>query len=172
MHVDKAESRAREIAAAGVLAGLLGGLLMALWVLGQAAVAGVDGVGPVRHLGTTFTGERLASGASLAWAISLHAATSLVWGLLFAALAPRTMRWSMAVPAGLAYALGVMLVMTFLVLPVVKAPMRVEVVNWFGFWMLLHALYGLGVSTAPALRRRFGKLDQRLGAGGPSPVAP
>lgn len=144
----------------GIIAGVTGAILMAMWSMGYAAAQGLGLFLPLRLIAATFFGvEALVGGAGvLLTGMMLHFVTASAWGVLFALLLPRDAGYAVSLLAGAAYGgIVVLVVMTYAILPALDQVMRERVeLTWFS-WVVTHLIYGvvLGLLT-PFLRRRIG----------------
>ena len=139
----------------GALAGLVGAVLFAL-VAGIGAIAdGLDTLSPFRTIGATFVGPAALGGLLVVvYGLTLHLATSVTWGVFFAALLPRDVSWRVALVSGFLYGLLVMLVMAYVVLPWANPLLRQSAEGSAAF-AISHLVYGGALALVPALRRRF-----------------
>ena len=159
-------STVAEVVEAGSVAGLVGGLAMLVVAIVYSAVAGHGPWAPLHAIAATVVGSTAATEMSLlavgVAGLLVHATVSIGFGIVFAALMPRT------VPAAPAFALAafagvsILVVMSLAVLPLVNpvarshfmwgsSPGAVPVVVAFA----MHLAYGAGLSLAPWLRRRI-----------------
>jgi len=140
---------------AGTVAGMVGGVLFALFAMGTSIMNGADILSPFRLTGAAFVGAGALEGGSVVviYGLLLHIMTSIVWGTLFAAILPREASLGATMVAGLIYGLVVMLVMLYLVLPVVNPVMR-EAVDGTTSFTIEHLIYGGSLSLVPMLRRQ------------------
>jgi hypothetical protein len=146
-----------EVLEAGITAGLVGGALMALFLMTYMAVVGYGFWMPLRLIGATIYGvDALVAGAGIA-ALGgiIHLVISTLFGVLFASLVQRHAGPAAAVVFGVAFGVVVLVLMTYLVLPTLDPVMRARVALVPGAWFLAHLLFGLGVATAPRFRRAF-----------------
>jgi hypothetical protein len=145
---------------AGALAGMVGGVVTALFAMAAAAANGMDILSPVRMIGATFIGAGALEGGAgvIGYGLLLHAATAMAWGVLFTSILPRQASAGAALVAGLVYGLVVMLVMLYVVLPVVNPLMR-EAVDGTTAFMVAHLIYGAALALVPTLRGRLGTRD-------------
>ena len=171
------------VVGAGALAGLVGGVLMALWGMIAGAACGQGPFAQLKLIGATFTGvEALVGGPGfVVWGLALHLLVSAAWGVVFALIVGRDVALSVAIVAGLLFSVGVLVVMTFVASPVLDPVLRQRIPMMHGAWIVQHALYGVGVASFPFLRRRlmrrsdtqrlryFERLHER---GGPPPAVP
>ncbi len=141
---------------AGALAGMVGGVVAALFAVVVAAANGMDILSSVRLIGATFIGAGALEGGAgvIGYGLLLHAATAMAWGVLFTTILPRQASAGPALVGGLVYGLIVMLVMLYVVLPVVNPVMR-EAVDGTTVFTIAHLLYGAALALVPTLRRRF-----------------
>lgn len=165
----------------GVLAGAIGALVMGM--VAMTAAATYQGTGfftPLYHIGSAFGWDQSAQamGISMEQAgagdlfyftagpatvgIVIHLLTGAAWGLLFGwAVRSSSISRAAVVAAGVGFALVVMLIMAYLVLPAVAAlfgsgpPIRdmASMVGW-GTFTAEHVVFGLalglgGLSIAP-----------------------
>jgi hypothetical protein len=142
--------------AAGAGAGIVGGILMAMFMMMYAAMALGSMWAPLRMLGATFYGpEALVGGAGvMLWGLMVHMMASAGLGALFAALIGARASGGAALGWGVAYGLAVLVGMTFLVLPWANPTMFARVQLIVGAWIIGHIVFGMGVALAPALMRR------------------
>jgi hypothetical protein len=143
-------------AEAGALAGLIGGVLMAVWSMAYSAAVGDGALAPLRLIGATFVGEEaLVGGAgTLLYGFFLHVLVAAAFGVVFALILRRNTTPGVAFLYGLAYAVAVMLVMTYLVTPIGNPVLNARIPMMSGSWIFEHLLYGAGISLVPVLRRR------------------
>jgi hypothetical protein len=145
-----------EIVEAGLLAGAIGAIALAIVVGIATAVAGDGFFEFPRYVAVTFVGLEAADGGAGAAALGLavHLAVGALWGLGLASFLGREVRPGYAALVGLAYGLAVLLFMTFAVLPSVNAYLRNRITSVTWPWFLAHLAFGLGCSLAPWFRRR------------------
>ena len=141
---------------AGTLAGMVGGVLFAVFAMGTSIMNGGDILSPFRLTGAAIFGAGALEGGMgiVVYGLALHIITSIIWGTLFAGMLPREASLGATVVAGLIYGLIVMLVMLYLVLPVVNPVMR-EAVDGATSFTMEHLIYGGSLSLVPMLRRQF-----------------
>ena len=148
---------AGEVFRAGVLAGIIGGALMAAFSMMYTAAVGAGFWTPLRLIGATFYGVDALVGGSgvLLWGMIVHFMSAIVLGVVFAAIAPRRLTAGPALFGGVIWGLVALVVMTFVVMPIVDRTMLPRVAMMPGMWVAAHVAFGIGVASAPALRRRF-----------------
>lgn len=150
--------RAREKSplATGVVAGLLGGMLMAAWSMSYAAVTGIGFFMPLKLIAATVHGvESLVGGPGvLLIGVLIHVVVAMGYGVLFALLLPRGASIGAGFLAGLAYGALILLFMTYIVLPLGNEIMRERVELIPTSWIVTHLIFGATVGLlVPALRR-------------------
>ncbi|MEW5916105.1 MAG: hypothetical protein AB1762_06855 [Gemmatimonadota bacterium] len=140
----------------GGIAGIVGGALLMSFAIGTSVMNGGDILSPFRLAGATFIGPAAMNGgtAIILYGALVYLVTSIVWGILFAAILPRDASPGSAFVAGLVYGLVVMLIMSYAVLPLVNPVMRSAVEGTTSFTME-HLIYGGSLALVPMLRRRF-----------------
>src|SRR5262245_28137433 len=151
------EPIAGEVVKAGVVAGVIGGLLMAIWAMFATSALGLGPFAVPQLIGAAFRGpEALISGPGvIVWGVVLHLLTAAALGVLFATLVRRDTPRGISTLAGIAYALGVFVLMMFVVVPVVNPVMSNRVSMMIGTMLIMHVLFGVGVGLAPVFRRAF-----------------
>src|SRR5918995_7513933 len=99
--------------AAGAIAGIIGGILMAAFAMMYAELMGMGFLAPLLMIGATFYGPEalVGGGGVLLYGLVLHMITSAVWGAIFAALLPRGISLAAATGWGVLFGLVVAVVM-------------------------------------------------------------
>lgn len=146
-----AKMAVKEVLSTGAASGVAGGAVMALFSMGVCALTGYGFLFPFKAVGAAFVGaDALVGGAGVVvYGLVLHLLASVAFGVLFAAGARRTSAsTSGAALGGLAYGLVILVLMTYVVLPLVNPTLRERVVLMPGAWFTHHVLYGLGLSLA------------------------
>src|SRR5262249_13874415 len=92
--------------------------------------------------------------ATTLWGTVLHLIVSVAFGLLFASLVRRETRPLGAILGALAYSAGLFLLMTFIVVPLTNSVLAARAPMMLGTIAAMHVLFALGLSLAPAFRRR------------------
>ena len=164
-----AASVAGEIAEAGALAGLVGGLAMAAFACVYAAIFGLGFWTPTKAIAATMFGlDMFAAGASAALiGIAIHVALSMTLGIAFALATPREVGPAPAVAFGLGAGVAILILMNLVVLPIVNPNFGFHLM-WgsapgtpfenqepVGVAFAMHLIFGGGLALAPGLRRRF-----------------
>jgi len=139
----------------GAAAGAAGGVLMAGWAMVLAALTGYGPLFPFRLVGATLIGDdALVGGAAIvSYGLGLHLVAAVALGTVFGALSRWASSRSAALVAGIVYSVGLLLLMSYLVLPLANPALLHRMVLVPGSWFFLHVLYGAGVSLAPAIAR-------------------
>lgn len=145
---------AKEIAVAGSLAGLLGGLLLMAWQVLQSVAFGQGFWLPFKLISGMLLGidALLAGPGAILTGLVVHLGVSVALGVGFALLLRRDTVPSSALLWGLTYGVAIWAIMTYLVLwgdPTMRDRVLLTPRSWF--WA--HLIFGVGISTAPALRR-------------------
>lgn len=144
------------ITEAGIAAGTVAGVLMIAF---ETAVAVLQGASPLRTLyaiAATFYGpDALVGGVTIAvWGGLLHLAVAAALGCVFAWIVGPYPHGADALGWGIAYGLGVMFLMTYLVLPWANPTLFLRVPQMTAAWVLGHIVFGVCLSFAPAYIRR------------------
>lgn len=142
----------------GAIAGIVGGILMAIFAMLYATATGMGFFGPLRMIAATLYGEgAMTAGAdALLVGLIIHVVVSAFWGAIFGLLARRVTTAGAATGLGVLFAIGVLVLMTFIVVPIVNPVMHTEIPKMPVAWFIEHALFGVGLGLLPAFRRRIG----------------
>ncbi|HEX3694101.1 MAG TPA: DUF6789 family protein [Polyangia bacterium] len=141
-------ARRRAIAVGGIVAGLIGGAVIAALMMVIAAGRG-DSVWRVLKMASSpFFHQRAMTGgfdaAPIAAGVLIHFAVSIIWGVLFAVVAYGISR-SATVGVGALWGVAVWLVMFFIVVPLVSShPMRM---TNMALPLVEHIIFGLAVGV-------------------------
>jgi hypothetical protein len=159
-----ASSVTNEIIDAGLIAGLIGGVAMALLATVYAGAAGIGFWHPVKAIAATITGSPAVQGGAGAVLLGLvvHLCAAMMFGVLFAVACPREVNPVPALVFGCFAGLSILIVMNLIVVPFLDPAVRTHLM-WgsdkgavpVSVAFLMHIVYGVGLSLAPALRRRF-----------------
>lgn len=150
----------RDTVLSGAAAGATGGVLMLLFWMGHAALAGAGFAYPLRLIGSMFRSAMDPGVAAGALGLAAHLSFAVGLGVVFAVSTERRMALD-TVPAGaLLYAVAVLLFMTFGVLPLVNRVLLARVLLSPGAWLLMHALYAAGLTAMPLYRRWMNRSDK------------
>lgn len=147
---------------AGVLAGTLGGALMAVVVFRLTLAGTPESWQPLRAMAAALLGEDALAGGAFAMlvALAIHVVTSSAWGIAFAWLAGTRPRGVASVGLGVAASLVIMVIMTFGVLPTVDPILYEQAMLGLPSWIVAHVTYGFGLAIAPAIRRSTARSDE------------
>jgi hypothetical protein len=139
----------------GTAAGLLGGTVMAVFVVFAAAKAGMPALYPLQVIGATVVGAGFVERAAVAivTGVALHAVVAAGFGVLLASLFPRGVNITCGSVLGVGYAFLVMGIMASLVVPAANPFFRAEMQPIGGAWVIAHALLGATGGTVLAVRR-------------------
>jgi hypothetical protein len=159
---------AGEIIGAGVAAGVIGGVVMAVWGALATTAKGLGFFAIPQLIGATFMkpDSLLHPVAMTLWGTVLHLLVSAAWGVLFASLIRRETPPGASLLAGLAYAIGIFLLMVFVVVPVTNQVMADRSSMLLGNLFIMHLLFGACVSLAPMFRRRIAYGSNRADGNG------
>jgi hypothetical protein len=139
---------------AGAVAGLIAGVLMAMWSMGYAAYQGLGFFLPLKLIAATFLGVNAIIGGFwvLLLGVLIHLSVSAGWGVVFGALARRLGVGASTALGGI-YGLAVYLLMTFLVLPWIDPVMRARVEVTMTSFLIAHLVFGIALGLlTPVLR--------------------
>ena len=153
---------AREVLEAGAVSGLVGGVAMALFATIYAAWAGLGFWTPVEAIAQTVLGQTMTGASAVIVGVAIHVAVSMLFGVLFALITPRDVAGAPAIVFGTFAGLAILIIMNLVIVPVIN-PLSREHLMWgsrpgaLPVWVafVIHMIYGLGLSLAPSLRRRF-----------------
>src|SRR5436309_8455184 len=150
---------------AGVLIGLLGGILMALFsMLATVTYLQMGFFTPLYAIAAPLIGQStlmtslrqggfyLALGPALLGLV-IHLLWAGFWGLIFGLLARRLhLTGGLAIISGLVYGVLIMLVMIFIVVPIVGAPNLLQLLGSFSFTIANALFYGLPLGLWPVVQ--------------------
>jgi hypothetical protein len=154
----------------GVIAGIIGGVLMVIFVMiASATYLHMGFFTPLYAIAAPLIGQQplLASIADGTFYLALgpallglvgHLLWSALWGLFFGLLAHRLhLTGGAAIISGLVYGVLIMLVMVFLVLPIVGASSLLQLLGGWAFVLTIaNALfYGMSLGMWPVLQPQF-----------------
>jgi hypothetical protein len=166
--------RRHEVLAAGGLSGVLGGIAMMAVAMVGAAAQDLSPEYPLAIIGDTFAGSEGLDGPAARAAIgaAIHLAISAGVGVVFAAIvAP-------GFPTGCAMGLGAGLTLFFLgfmmsaVVPWASPDFREASHVIGGTWVIAHAVFGVTLGAAPALRRWIRRDASEAASRGAALVSP
>jgi hypothetical protein len=147
----------------GILAGMLAGAVMGMYamiasatILGQGLFTPLYGiasplVGPGPMRASLQQGVYFALGPALVGLV-IHMMWAAMYGVLFGLIARALqLRGTASTVWGVVYGIGVMLVMSFVVLPLIGAQTMPSMVGWPSF-TVEHLVFGLMLGLWPAVR--------------------
>jgi hypothetical protein len=149
--------------AAGIVAGMIGGILMIGFLMGYAQIMGAGMMTPLKVLGAFVYGVEafvVGSDAILVGAL-LQLGFLIVLGILFALFVSRRTSTLAALFAGIIVGIVVWVAMDLYVLPYQNPTMAARIALMPLAHFGAHLLYGLGLGMTPALVRTFSK-ERRL----------
>lgn len=147
---------AKEMVTGGVVAGIIGGMLMAMVMMMATAAGGMGFLTPLRLIAATFYGkDAMTGGGPLIVGLVMHMMNAMVFGVIFAWIAGRRLPAMQALMAGVAFGVAIWAVVTFGGLPMLNPMMRERVAMMAVAWFMAHVAFGIGVGSAPRLRRRL-----------------
>ena len=94
--------------------------------------------------------------------VAIHVAVSMLFGVVFAIVCPLDVAPAPAIAFGMFAGLAILVAMNLVILPLINPTTRSHLM-WgsspralpVGIAFAMHLIYGLGLSLAPSLRRRF-----------------
>jgi uncharacterized membrane protein YagU involved in acid resistance len=144
----------RSLVVPGAIAGLIAGVVMAMWAMIVAAVMGVGLLAPPQMIAEPFFGPyRMGTFSAAAFVVGLmvHMMFSAVFGVIFALIWQRIARGGVvAVLGGMVYGVIVWAVMGYVVSPIVGAHITQEMPTWA--WIVAHLMFGVVLGVWPVLR--------------------
>ncbi len=135
----------------GLLAGLIGGIGMAMLMMIVTALAGMGFLVPLYAIAATFNRSWAMThgfnGGPLLVGLMLHMVNSAIFGLIFTLLLrwvfPRALALPLAAVAGMVWGLILLFVNQLIVLPIADPPMVTATSGIFGWWLVAHLMYGV-----------------------------
>jgi len=152
----------------GALVGVIGGILMALFtMLATATYLQMGFFTPMYAIAAPLIGRQtlltsmtngvfyFAPGPALL-GLLVHLLWSAFWGMIFGLIARGLhLTEGVAIISGLVYGLLVMLVMSFIVVPIVGAPNLLRLVGSFSFFIAHALFYGLPLGVWTVLQPQY-----------------
>ena len=141
----------------GIVAGIIAGVVMAMFSMGYAGMMGMGFLTPLRLLaGPLYGVDALIGGAGvLLVGLMVHMMVSAMYGVIFAALVGRRTSGGAAAGWGLLYGAVVWAVMRYGVVPITDSTMNDRIPVMAGAFFFEHLLFGIVLGITPALVRRF-----------------
>src|SRR5216683_2785027 len=151
--------------AAGIAAGMVGGILMMGFMMTYASVTGAGVTMPLKALGALVYGvESLVAGpTAMVVGALIQLGFSMVLGILFALFVSRGTSTIVALFAGIAVGIAIWAAMDLFVLPFTNPTMAARIALMPLAYFIAHLLYGVGLAMTPAFIRTFTK--ERLNHG-------
>lgn len=141
----------------GLIIGFVGSLSIMVVVAAILVLNGRDIFEAARLIATVVYGPDVAEGvAPILIGTAVHLTTGTIFGAIFAHLMPRLPRGFMIV-AALMYALGVWLISSFVILPIVAPPMIAADANK-SILLIAHVVYGIVLGAAGGTYRLLWRL--------------
>lgn len=136
---------------AGVMAGVIAGLAMAMVSMMMAMMTGEGFWAPVKKISVTLLGQSAVQNPGFEFmpvmvGMMIHFATAIMFGIILVMLAGRR-SYGPAIGWGIAYGLGIWVVMQFIVLPLVNPVMAQMPPLQFA---MLHMIFGGTLGSYPA----------------------
>jgi hypothetical protein len=141
---------------AGMVAGVIAGLVMALVAMLYSASNGAGFFLPVKNIAAMWWGvEALLGGVgAVVVGVITHVVIAAILGGIFGLFASRTGPLT-ALLIGLAYGIGVWLVMTYIALPLVNEVMLERVLVQPAVWFIYHLIFGSVLFITPFFGQAF-----------------
>lgn len=147
----------------GAIAGLVGGIVMAMMMMMVTALSGMGLLAPVYAIAATFNPSWAATRGfdlvPLLVGLMVHMMNSAIFGAIFAALlwriAPRTLVSPVSLLSGMVWGALLLGFNQLIVLPALDKPLLAATSGIFGWWLLSHLMFGavLGALAAATLGR-------------------
>jgi uncharacterized membrane protein YagU involved in acid resistance len=164
MNTTRNQNRVPGFLIAGAIAGMIGGIVMAMFtMIATATYLGMGFFTPMYVIASPLTGRQTMMmamhGGAFYFALGpavlglvVHMLWSACWGIIFGLIASGLhLRGVAAVIGGMVYGVLVMLVMNFILLPIVGAPNLLTLLGGTTF-IIGHLLFGMVVGLWPVLR--------------------
>ena len=154
----------RDIMIVGSAAGITAGITMAMWAMLTSVWHGVDLSASFEMIGATFTGASSAPTGlgSAFYGLMLHAGMAAGLGILFTAFLPLSATTRFATRAGLAFGVGVLLAMTFVVTPLVNPALHQGLGAIPKSWTIQHLIFGATLGVVPSFWRWYLSENMRV----------
>lgn len=150
-----ATAEPREVLGAGALAGLVGGVAMAVAAMLFTGVTGSGAASWLQAIAATLYGpQAMIRVDAVVVGGMIHFGMSALLGVLFGAMAPRAGALG-TLAAGLCFALVIWAIATFGVVPLVNPVLQARVAMQPGGWFLSHLAFGAALVTLMPLRNSF-----------------
>jgi len=145
--------------AAGVVSGLIGGILMIGLMIGYAQMTGAGLTTPLKALGAFVYGvEALVMGPEVILAgVLIQLGVAIVLGILFALFMSRATSTLAGLCAGIIVGIVIWVAMDLFVLPYENPTMAARIALEPFAYFIAHLLLGLGLGMTPAFIRAFSR---------------
>jgi hypothetical protein len=135
----------------GAIAGLIGGVVMAMLMMMVTAVSGMGFLAPLYAIAATFNPSwAMTTGFALApilVGLMLHMMNSVIFGLLFTLLLRGIWQRGLALPvalvAGMVWGALLLAVNQLIILPALDRPLVTATSGIFGWWLIAHLMFGV-----------------------------
>ena len=138
----------------GAMAGLIAGIVMAMWAMIVAAVVGAGLLAPPQMIAEPFFGPfQMGTFNAAAFIVGLivHMMFSIVFGIIFARIWQGIAQGGMvALLGGMIYGVLIWVVMSYVVGPIVGSHIAQEIPVWA--WLVAHLMFGVILGAWPVLR--------------------
>ena len=138
----------------GGIAGLIAGVVMAMWAMIVAAVMGAGLLAPPQMIAEPFFGPfQMGTFNAVAFVVGLvvHMMFSIAFGIIFALIWQGIAQGGIvAVIGGMMYGLIIWVVMSYVVAPVVGSHIAQEMPLWA--WVVAHLMFGMVLGLWPVVR--------------------
>ena len=138
----------------GAIAGLIAGIVMAMWAMIVAAVMGVGLLAPPQMIAEPFFGPfqmGIFNAGAFIVGLMVHMMFSIVFGILFALIWQGIAQGgTVSILGGMIYGVLIWVVMSYVVGPIVGAHIAQEMPLWA--WLVAHLMFGVILGAWPILR--------------------
>lgn len=147
----------------GVVAGLIGGIAMAMAAMIRAKTLGMSFTEPLQQIaGLLFGADALLDGGTvLISGMMIHMISSMMMGAAFGLIFVRIRSAGVALIVGMIYGAVIWALMTYLVMPMLNPTMSVRVALIPMWWFIYHLIFGAMLLFTPILARAFGGGEER-----------
>ncbi len=143
----------------GVIAGVIGGCVLALIMMIVSAGYGLGFWSPMRQAAGLWAGvQALVDGGGIViLGILTWLAACAIGGVVFANLVSRQASGAGAVEGGIVYGFFFWLVSTFILLPILDPTMRQRIAMTPWWWFIGNLVFGAVLGLTPGIRRALGR---------------
>lgn len=145
--------------AAGIAAGLVGGILMIGFMMVYADRTGAGATTPLKALGGLVYGvEAMVAGPpAIAAGVAIQLGFSILIGILFALCMSRETSTTAALFTGILVGVAIWAAMYWYILPLENPTMAARTALIPQAYFIAHVLFGAGLATTPAFLRAFSR---------------